>query len=41
MGSCCQYCGYNDSLYALEFHHIDPSKKKYAITDYLLKPLNE
>ena len=41
MGGCCQYCGYKDSFYALEFHHINPSIKKYTITDYLLKPLNE
>ena len=41
MGGCCQNCNYNNSLYALEFHHLDPSKKKYTITDYLLKPLEE
>lgn len=41
MGGCCQNCNYNNSLYALEFHHLDPFKKKYTITDYLLKPLEE
>ena len=29
-GKCC-ICGYNKTNSALEFHHIDPSKKEYAI----------
>jgi hypothetical protein len=28
MGGCCQVCGYNRCVDALEFHHIDPSKKE-------------
>jgi hypothetical protein len=30
-GGCCQICGYNKSLAALEFHHLDPSLKSYAL----------
>jgi len=41
MGGCCQNCGYNHSIYALEFHHLNSLEKKYTITDYLLKPLQE
>ena len=33
MGGCCQICGYKKSNRALEFHHIDPSKKEYAFGD--------
>jgi len=27
MGGCCQSCGYNKNLGALEFHHINPNNK--------------
>ena len=27
MGGCCQSCGYNRNLGALEFHHINPKEK--------------
>lgn len=27
MGGCCQSCGYNENLGALEFHHINPKEK--------------
>jgi hypothetical protein len=27
MGGCCSMCGYNKCIGALEFHHLDPSKK--------------
>jgi len=27
-GGCCEKCGYNKNLAALEFHHTDPSKKE-------------
>jgi hypothetical protein len=27
MGGCCSICGYNKCIRALEFHHLDPSKK--------------
>lgn len=31
MGGCCQICGYNKSLNALEFHHIDPNEKEMGL----------
>lgn len=27
-GGCCSFCGYNKCREALEFHHLDPSKKE-------------
>ena len=30
-GGKCQICGYNKCSTALEFHHIDPSKKKFGV----------
>lgn len=30
-GGCCVRCGFSESLAALEFHHLDPSTKKFAI----------
>ena len=30
-GGCCSKCGYNNNLAALEFHHIDPSKKNFKL----------
>ena len=30
-GGRCQLCGYNKHIAALEFHHIDPSKKDFNI----------
>ena len=27
-GGCCQMCGYNECIGALDFHHIDPSTKE-------------
>ena len=30
-GGKCQNCGYNKCIDALEFHHIDPSKKEFTI----------
>jgi hypothetical protein len=32
MGGCCQICGYNKSLSALEFHHINPNQKDFTIS---------
>lgn len=32
-GGKCERCGYNKYLGALEFHHIDPSKKEFTIGD--------
>ena len=34
-GGCCIICKYNRSLSALEFHHLDPSKKDFAISKYV------
>ena len=31
-GACCK-CGYNKCLRALEFHHLDPSKKDFTISN--------
>ena len=33
LGGCCQKCGYNKSIYALNFHHIDPSQKDYGLSE--------
>ena len=33
-GGECQYCGYNNCNRALDFHHIDPKTKKFAISQY-------
>lgn len=30
-GGCCTKCGYNKNIAALEFHHIDPTKKDYQL----------
>lgn len=31
-GGKCALCGYNKCLGALEFHHLDPSKKDFALS---------
>lgn len=31
-GGCCVRCGYDKSVWALEFHHIDPTQKDFAIS---------
>ena len=31
-GSKCEICGYNKSKRALQFHHLDPSKKDFNIS---------
>ena len=31
-GGCCERCGYNKCIAALEFHHIDPSTKEFGLT---------
>ena len=36
-GHQCHGCGYNKCDTALEFHHIDPSKKDFIISDTNLK----
>jgi hypothetical protein len=30
-GGCCQLCGYNKYIGALDFHHIDPNQKDFTI----------
>ena len=39
LGGCCDACGYDKSIRALSFHHIDPSTKKFDISSngYLLE----
>lgn len=32
-GGCCEKCGYNKYIGALEFHHLDPSKKDFGVSD--------
>ena len=32
LGGKCSVCGYNRSIYALDFHHIDPSTKSFNIS---------
>jgi hypothetical protein len=31
-GGCCVYCGYKKSVAALQFHHLDPTKKDFSIS---------
>ena len=31
-GGCCQICGYNKSIRALQFHHLDPTQKDFGIS---------
>ena len=31
-GGCCQICGYNKCIAALDFHHTDPSTKKLTLS---------
>ena len=31
-GGCCEICGYNKYQGALEFHHLDPSKKDFNLS---------
>ena len=30
-GGCCEKCGYNKSIQALQFHHIDPNEKDFNV----------
>jgi hypothetical protein len=32
-GGCCVVCGYNRCVRALEFHHVDPSKKSFGLSE--------
>ena len=42
-GGECEKCGYNKCVAALEFHHLDPTKKEFEISgnSYSLKRLKE
>ena len=31
-GGCCQKCGYDKCISALEFHHLDPNQKDFHIS---------
>jgi hypothetical protein len=31
-GGSCNICGYNKSVAALQFHHLDPSQKDFALS---------
>ena len=31
-GGCCSICGYDKSVWAIDFHHTDPSKKDFAFS---------
>lgn len=35
-GGKCEKCGYNKSILALEFHHLDPKEKEFSISDIKL-----
>jgi hypothetical protein len=32
LGGCCSLCGYSKCVKALEFHHLDPSRKEFTIS---------
>lgn len=32
-GGSCKHCGYNRCIQALEFHHLDPNEKDFALSD--------
>lgn len=38
MGGKCQICEYNKCNNALEFHHMDPSKKEFELKDAMERP---
>lgn len=40
-GGCCAHCGYNKSMNALEFHHIDPNEKETDWSRLRLKSLDK
>lgn len=39
-GQCCR-CGYNQNLAALQFHHLDPTKKDFNFATYAKFKFNE
>ena len=34
LGGKCSVCGYDKCIWALEFHHTDPSEKDFGISEY-------
>ncbi len=40
-GGSCVVCGYNKYSGALDFHHVDKSKKDFAISQYKIKQLDD
>jgi hypothetical protein len=40
-GGCCQICGYDKCLGALEFHHLDPSVKEFNLSRMKSSTFNE
>ena len=40
-GGKCEICGYNKSLRALSFHHIDSNEKDFSISQNITKDLDE
>lgn len=40
-GGVCERCGYNKCLRALEFHHLDPSKKDFGISGCITKNVEQ
>lgn len=32
-GGCCRICGYDRCVAALEFHHVEPSEKRFALSN--------
>lgn len=40
-GGCCKICGYNAYQGALQFHHIDPSTKEFALQSGVTKSLDK
>lgn len=37
LGGCCSNCGYNKSLSALDFHHLNPEEKDKTYVNWRLK----
>lgn len=40
MGACCVICGYSKCYEALEFHHIDPTKKDIKVSSFRANPVS-
>jgi len=34
-GGCCEDCGYGRTIWALEFHHLDPATKEFSLGGFL------